>query len=391
MPTRKQRRKRVCTIKNLITTPPTEGCYSSFNTSASRNLSPAHIGQGLKFLLGGTRKQRGGRRLPLHTATRAGTLHPFLFMGCWNKIYEDERSSTRRDAVLDAVAKDTTSNIFVVAGDNAYPDKRKVKLPNGTKRSDPIFRSKNIHEGFMKMLGIGKQIWFGIGNHDIDIYIPFNNNKPDRVYTRERKMFKTRLPHDYYCVTYDDAALVFVDTNMIGEPAFNSEYPIVPWFKEILKWLGNTPYYIVQHEPLVALKVKDGTLRPFALKNGHLLLDLVAETDRYPIAVLSADIHNYQELDLTYKGHVYRQIVVGTGGASPNVVPRAALETFEKDEDNNYKVEAADLEALGFESIRYINNNYLDSPDYGYLRLTSSEEHEFVGIGQSEQFLEDGT
>ena len=354
MRTRKYaRRKRICTVK----------------TSASR-------------------KQRGARRLPLHTVIRTNTLHPFLFMGCWNKTYEGERSSTRRDAVLDTVAKDETSNIFVVAGDNAYPDKRKVKLPNGTKRSDPIFRSKNIREGFVKILGIGKQIWFGIGNHDIDNYIPFNNDKPDRVYTRERKMFKSSLPHDYYCVKYKDAALVFVDTNMIGEPAFNSEYPIVPWFKGILEWLGNTPYYIVQHEPLIALKVKDGALRPFALKNGHLLLDLVAEVGHYPIAVLSADIHNYQELDLTYKGHVYRQIVVGTGGATPNVVPRAALETFEK-EDENYKVEAPDLKAIGFESILYIDDDYLGEPDYGYLRLTSSER-EFVGIGQSEQFLEDG-
>jgi hypothetical protein len=70
------------------------------------------------------------------------------------------------------------------------------------------------------------------------------------------------------------------------------------------------------------------------------------------------------------------------------VVPRAALETFEK-EDENYKVEAPDLKAIGFESILYIDDDYLGEPDYGYLRLTSSER-EFVGIGQSEQFLEDG-
>jgi len=282
-----------------------------------------------------------------------------------------------RDAVLEAVAKDETSNIFVVAGDNAYPDKRKVKLPNGTKRSDPIFRSKDIEAGFANLLATGKQIWLGIGNHDIDNHIPFNNENTKTVYRREQNAFGSHLPHNYYCIEYDEAALVFVDSNRIDS---------LHWFEQTIRRLSDKPYYIVLHEPLIALKVK-GELRPFALKNGQLLLDQVATLGHYPIAVLSADIHNYQELDLTYKGHVYRQVVVGTGGANPNGVPRAALEEFEKDEDGNYRVGGA----LGFESILYIDNDYLDEPDYGYLRIYSSEEHEFVGIGQSEQFLEDGS
>jgi hypothetical protein len=69
------------------------------------------------------------------------------------------------------------------------------------------------------------------------------------------------------------------------------------------------------------------------------------------------------------------------------VVLRTALEEFEKDEDGTYRVGGA----LGFESILYIDNDYLDEPDYGDLRIYSSEEHEFVGIGESEQFLEDGS
>lgn len=339
-----------------------------------------------------TRKQRGGALPPL-TFLQEGLLHPFFFMGCWNKTYSDERGSSRRDAVLNAIQADDRAPLLVIAGDNAYPDKRKVKQKNGSTIKDPVFVSEDIQSGFDKLLATKPRIWLGIGNHNVDNHIPFNNGKSNTIRKREQNAFRSRLPHDFYCLVYADAALVFVDTNLIGQKEFTKDHPMISWFTKVIQWLQEfkRPYYIVQHEPLVALKVKNEVLKPFALTNGHLILEEVVKVGHYPIAIVSADIHNYQELDLTYKGHVYRQVVVGTGGASPDIVPRTALEEkYEKDEAENYKVVAADLEALGFESILYMNNAYLDTPDYGYLRLNSSEEREFIGIGQSEQFLEDG-
>lgn len=337
-----------------------------------------------------TRKQRAGVLPPL-TFLQEGLLHPFFFMGCWNKTYSDERGSLRRDAVLNAIQADDRAPLLVIAGDNAYPDKRKVKQKNGSTIKDPVFVSTQIQSGFTKLLATKPNIWLGIGNHNVDNHIPFNNGKSNTIRKREQNAFGSRLPHDFYCLVHADAALVFVDTNLIGQKEFTKDHPMMSWFTKVIQWLHefNKPYYIVQHEPIIALKVKKGVLKPFALTNGQLLLDEVAEIGQYPIAIVSADIHNYQELDLTYKGHVYRQVVVGTGGAPPDVIPKERMEQF-RQEDGNYRVAAADLEALGFESILYMNNAYLDTPDYGYLRLNSSEEREFIGIGQSEQFLEDG-
>ena len=150
--------------------------------------------------------------VPAHTVSLNKSLHPFLFMGCWNYTSPLARGSAARDAVLDAIADHEGEPLLVVAGDNAYPDK--TIMENGSKKK--VFLMDDIEDGFEQLKEAGKPLLIGIGNHNAE-RTPANGRRS--ILQVERETFKHALPNPYFCriFTKERKALVFLDTNAFEE------------------------------------------------------------------------------------------------------------------------------------------------------------------------------
>jgi hypothetical protein len=322
---------------------------------------------------GYTANNNSSNGVPAHTVSLNKSLHPFLFMGCWNYTSPLVRGSAPRDAVLAAIADHEGDPLLVVAGDNAYPEK--TKAANGSKKK--VFLMDDIEEGFEQLKGSGKPLLIGIGNHNAE-RTPANGRSILKV---ERETFGRALPNPYFCrlFTKERKALVFLDTNAFEEEAShklnalyeNPDYVarMLEWLEEVVMYLRYKRYkfYLVQHEPMFSIKPK-GYQR---LHRGTHVLDIFDTARQYPIAILSADTHNHQELDLTYKGHDYRQVVVGTGGAIPDYMK--ALETMTLDESLKGEIKP-------FTSVRFKTARRNQEANYGYLEIVKSLRHRFYPV-----------
>ena len=295
-------------------------------------------------------------------------LHPFLFMGCWN------RKGAGRDAVLAAIKKDSVP-LLVLGGDNAYPD----KTNSGGKR----YILADVMSG-LDGLPKDREVYVGIGNHNIDKWAVTNSTHS--IYEIEQEYPDWNLPYNYYCVLFEDKrALIFLDTNLFKRGGNISG--MLHWFKTTLQHTikrNGYKYYIIQHDPFFSIKSpKSGKTIPRKthLSDSHRILDTVIDADCLPIAILCADTHNYQEWDLDYKGHVFHQVVVGTGGAKPDPVPGLQHLRF-----NTPFVPCDDL----FERIHLVEGTPFSSltfttpassrervQGYGYYRLFDDRSHLF--------------
>ena len=218
--------------------------------------------------------------------TQDRPLHPFLFMGCWNRA-----GHRARDAVAAAIQARPES-LLVIGGDNIYPEKDAA----GKKR----YNLAVLHEGFE--LYKSKAVIAALGNHNV-------SNNAIRDSEIAGPWF---LPTNYYAVKFTDAALIVLDTNIVT---------IKDKFEEMKAWLTaivaklDVPYYIVQHEPYASYKKEKGQ----ALVGGPELFRCFAANP--PLAILCADTHNFQKGILKLEDTpAVTQYVVGTGGASPDEI-----------------------------------------------------------------------
>ena len=310
---------------------------------------------------------------PAHTVSLDKSLHPFLFMGCWNYTSPLARGSAARDAVLDAIAEHEGDPLLVVAGDNAYPEK--TRLANGSKKK--VYLMDDIEDGFDRLKDAGKPLLVGIGNHNAE-RTPANGRRS--ILQIERETFENALPNPYFCrlFTRERKALVFLDTNAFEEEAHtlnalyqDSDYVnrMMEWLEEVITYLRYKRYkfYLVLHEPIFSIKPK----KVQQLKRARYILNIFDSIRYYPIAILSADTHNHQEWDLTYKDHVYRQVVAGTGGAKPDYVK--ALEDMVLDESFKGDIRP-------FTSIQFKTANRNHQPNYGYLEIRKPLRHQFHDV-----------
>jgi len=309
--------------------------------------------------------------IPAHTVSLNKSLHPFLFVGCWNYTSPLARGSDARDAVLEAIADHEGDPLLIVAGDNAYPEK--TKAANGSKTK--VFHMDDIEDGFEQLKESAKPLLVGIGNHNAE-RIPTNGRRS--ILQVERETFGKALPNPYFCriFTRERKALVFLDTNAFDEEeshTLNALYEdpdyvarMLEWLEEVVTYLRYKHYkfYLVQHEPMFSVKPKGYR----TLKRGTHVLDIFDSIRHYPIAILSADTHSHQEWDITYKGHDYRQVIVGTGGATPNYV--RALETMAKDELLKGNIKP-------FTSVQFKTARRNQEANYGYLEIVKSLRHRF--------------
>lgn len=255
-------------------------------------------------------------------------LHPFLFMGCWNK------KGAPRDIVTAAIQEDEVETL-ILGGDNIYPDK--TTRADGSKNSkyDPAV----LNEGAERLNR--KTIYAALGNHNV----------ADPAIAASELEIGWTLPGSYYSIEFaDNYAIVVLDTNILMTPDFTK---MMDWFSGTQRELQekNIPYYLIQHEPYMSFK--KGKIQ--MLLRGHDILEVITYP---PIAILCADTHNYQRGPLTYKDRfTVEQIIVGTGGAKYDPV--------------GFDIGAEHTE----NEIRYRMEEH--TPGFGYLRVNNVGDTEF--------------
>jgi hypothetical protein len=231
---------------------------------------------------------------------------PFLFVGCWNKgSTSQDRVQQRMKNYIAAAA--IYPKALILGGDNIYPDK--VTTTPGHPPRKVYARSKLL-DGYRKMESLNVPLYVALGNHNVI---------SSEILETEMKLPWT-IPSNYYCIRFapdPSIQIIVLDTNLYTTTkTANEARKQEDWLETILQETPQRRTIIVQHEPLLALKVKGANITT-ALPNALNLYRIFATYP--PTAVLSADIHNYQ--DLVLDNPPIHQLIVGTGGADLDQIP----------------------------------------------------------------------
>lgn len=256
---------------------------------------------------------------------------PFLFMGCWN------RTGPARDCVARALRRNPITHL-VLGGDNVYPTKS-VDVTTGAKTK--AYDMRVLEEG-LAALHTKTILGTALGNHNI-------SDPAIRKEQMKRLLPGSRDGATYYRLTHDDVDLVFLDSNLMETDPTD----MLAWLVDTLRTRGATPYFLIQHEPVLAFKKH----KRHQLKNAKALLDVLIH--RPPIAILCADTHHYQHGIIEYKGVHIAQYIVGTGGAEPDFMK-------------------ADTDILNVDDITYRRIEYMKG--YGYLQVNTPSHIEFIHV-----------
>jgi hypothetical protein len=170
------------------------------------------------------------------------------------------------------------------------------------------------------------------------------------VLERQKATFGIDTP--YFVREFDDCDIVVLDTNQM-----EAYEPMLAWMVECLARLktARRPYYLIQHEPFASYKKGKRTV----LVNGAPFLRALAAYP--PIAVLCADTHNFQAGFLYVGRTAIPQLIVGSGGASPDPILTDTDTPIAIDEDIRYEF-------------------YKHVPGYGYLRVVRPAKFQFVPV-----------
>jgi hypothetical protein len=276
-------------------------------------------------------------------------LLPFIFVGCWNEKGDPHIQ------VIDAIERSRINNL-VLGGDNFYPEKigkgdDKVKTFNrGLLTTTPIFARKHVVSA--------------LGNHNIESGMGKNGEHID-VLSLEQAFQTWHIPGGppyYFIMRYNDVDIMILDTNIIDD---DEKFNVM--IECIRSYNPPKPYYCVMHEPIFSAKqkVKEGKIKSFyhQMTKGKEILE--ALYSKPPVAILCADTHNYHQVDITYGGSTIKQIVVGTGGASPDPViwDIDLYKSSIVEDDISYKI------------IPPIKQN-----KYGFIVIDTLGEHTFVPV-----------
>lgn len=263
-------------------------------------------------------------------------LLPFLFMGCWN------RDDSPRSSVAKAIS-DNPIQTLILGGDNIYPEKVRIgKDTDFTK----VYSTKTLMNGIHMLYG--KDIYAALGNHNIG----------GPMLNTQLGLSEWTMPARYYCINFNDYSLIVIDSNLVTTSQYDE---MRDWLKtqvNMLKEKGKK-YVYVQHEPFIAFKKKKIVVLP----NTDELLNILGEYE--PQMILCADTHNYQKGALKIGDKLITQYVVGTGGASPDIVKASAGDEYNMD------------------GITYKMEEY--TPGYGYLEVLS-DEAKFIKVSNWRPF-----
>lgn len=300
----------------------------------------------------------------------------FIHFGCWNKglcTALEEANSNTPTTNLTRVMRQLRKNVsnqsnkkvdfVVIAGDNYYPDKKKI---NGKKVKTIVL--KDLLSGF-NCLPDNLFTFLLLGNHDIENIKNqpiFQLNKSECFIYQFQKWYSENVKRNLILVAKDvvsnqmhNTQIILIDSNLydpnitknidcykiIRNNANQSNASANTFFQNLLtkqteqvaNIINNTTaenIIIIGHHPIVSLKMKkksNGTAKedPFYLLN---MLELFT-TPNKKYFYLCADTHLYQKGTITFSLSpnasspeiTIEQYVCGTGGANKNNSPNYSL------------------------------------------------------------------
>lgn len=298
-------------------------------------------------------------------------LHPFLFVGCWN-LQDEPRNAVVATMTQMAAAKGIQN--IVLGGDNVYPTKETDDAIDKWKetKEGPKPKKHNIgvfREG-IEMLTPPYFVTLALGNHNIE-----NGN------VLEAEMAYLPVKNSYYLQEFDDAVLVVFDANITRKDDDKDEKgdkkdlrytKMLNWLDTCLSYLMTVgkPYYFVTHEPFGSFKkggmtiwgilketmknlVKGGEKGEnarVAIESGETPQVLSKLQTLPPVSVLCADTHHYEDGMIRGGENQIRQVIVGSGGASPDDYTKG-IPHFSLGGPFIYEMTSAPIKSYGFLSI----------------------------------------
>jgi hypothetical protein len=295
---------------------------------------------------------------------RDGDALPFAFVGCWN------RRGPARDAVIAAMRADPVAQHLTVLGGDNYYDLGK----------DPVTKAKShdpsvITEGFDALKEL--PVILAFGNHNIEKADGFDAEALERAAAAAAGWIAGDGPERYYEVAYDDVCFTVLDTNLCApdqRPAFEA---MMVWLQARVATKAPKSYYVIQHEPIVAARTKKEVSSVISLPFGDEILAALQKSP--PIAILSADTHNWHIVGLMKPetGPPVLQIVVGTGGARPDIT------NWEDPVYANPQIPVADFGGAVRVCVTPPKTEERDR--YGYLQVHTPSSIRFVPVGEPQR------
>ena len=287
----------------------------------------------------------------------------FIHFGCWNNLNTKKKDDKIKQlGCLNKVIKklneyldENEVNFMTIAGDNYYPEKRKIE-----EKKKKIIKPDLLSQGF-NLLPKTLQIYMILGNHDLETNLKIDNPKlfidslsnPEPVNScsivrKEREIvetlpnisysfFEARMIDSHTLILMIDSDIYSVDAikylqcySIFLEREFRSveeiqryQYELI--FQSINQYnaTGNIKnLIIIGHQPITGIKFKDGVKEP-ALNDIPYFKPILMEIynllgDDITYFYLCADLHLYQKgivkLKEDEKVMTIQQYIVGTGG-----------------------------------------------------------------------------
>jgi hypothetical protein len=273
----------------------------------------------------------------------------FFFFGCWNRrhaIYNDKGEVIKTvnmctDRVVDDIKTSSINYDFgVVLGDNIYPDDAKVE---GIKMK--VFIKKKMDDGLKLLQSIEKPLHIVLGNHDVEdcemlgIQMEslknwnFKSNLYDQVYNHNGNNIRlicidtnvisnynpliAKIPLTDYDVLLAKKCTLVNNKNLIINP---EDYYLK--FKQMLEPDYNKGIQLIiisGHEPLLCGKLSKGKIKKSEMFFLEDLMKSVKMLGKIKVVYICADTHCFLDTVIKNGDVMLRQIIVGTGGASPDV------------------------------------------------------------------------
>jgi hypothetical protein len=283
-------------------------------------------------------------------------LNNIFFFGCWNN---KGKTNKCMQTVIEDINSKQHKNPYdrgIILGDNIYPEK-----PKNVK----IFMSEDMKYGMDALEKIGVPLDIVLGNHDVEDCSMLLTQINKEKYNRWK--FDSNLSECKYRTRGKDGKdynvrVVLIDTNVISDyiPGLETEtkteeknakaYTKLSMSDEkcsnILKHdniITNPKLYyeklseillpeknkgfdliiLAGHDPLHIMKYKAGT--PSKAPTMFIIGDLMNKvrnlktTNNTDVIYICADTHAYVDSTITRDGTSLRQIIAGTGGASPDI------------------------------------------------------------------------
>jgi hypothetical protein len=228
-----------------------------------------------------------------------------IFFGCWNKGCGNDSSQKKVFELVNKHHEIYKNDFQIIAGDNIYPEKKEI---DGVKANK--YHAKDIISGFkcltMKPYAI-------MGNHD---------TKKCELYELEKSQ-NIIFPKMYYSLSVKsnnfESVFLFLDTNLLTHENIcekdETKEKMFEWLRDTLPKIETNVVFIVTHVPLITIKQKKGSILNLLLDDYNVILDELIKYSKIDFIFLSADTHNYQDINFEYKGKKFKQITSGTGGA----------------------------------------------------------------------------